>query len=380
MSEKTSILVVDDDDFMHEMYAEALGGNYSIIPAEIGVDSLMIAEKERPGLVILDVEMPGMDGYEICRHLKKMDAMAGVPVIFVSAHDAIEDRLKGYEAGGEDYIIKPFNPQELEAKVTQLLRIVTERTSLKQEINYATSTAMTAMTSMSEMGALLESLKKFNACSDLNDLAEAALASLALYGLQGAVQIRSPNETLTRNSQGAASPLEVSIIKHMASMERIAQFKSRLCITYPSVSLLVHDMPLEDDDRCGRLRDHLAMLVDGMEVRVQRSKAESESEQRGEAIEHAVARLTEALKMIDSAQRQRNVDIRVAASALIDKIEISLVRAALTESQDKFVTEIVTGIIKSSMDEIIDAHFNEIDIQNKFTSIVNELKSILAAS
>ena len=186
--------------------------------------------------------------------------------------------------------------------------------------NYATSTAMTAMTSMSEMGALLESLKKFNACTDYNALAEAALAGLALYGLQGAIQIHSPQETLTRNNQGAASPLEVSILKQMAKMERITQFQSKLCITYPSVSLLVHDMPLEDADRCGRLRDHLAMLVEGVEVRIQGIKAVSESRQRGEAIECAVGRITETLKTIDSAQRQSHVGTRIAFSTLTDQI------------------------------------------------------------
>ena len=124
MNEKASVLVVDDDDFMHEMFVEALGKTYRVIPAESGADSLMLAQNECTDVIILDVEMPGMDGYEICRRLKKMDAAAGVPVIFVSAHDGIEDRLKGYEAGGEDYIIKPFDQQELEAKVAQLLKAV----------------------------------------------------------------------------------------------------------------------------------------------------------------------------------------------------------------------------------------------------------------
>lgn len=100
MREQPSILVVDDDAFMHEMYAEALNKNYHIIPAENGADALMLVQNERPDAIILDVEMPGIDGYETCRRLKQTDAMADIPVIFVSAHDKIEDRLKGYEAGG----------------------------------------------------------------------------------------------------------------------------------------------------------------------------------------------------------------------------------------------------------------------------------------
>lgn len=375
MSKKQNILVVDDDDFMHEMYAEALNQNYRITPTDSGADALFLAQKERPDLIILDVEMPGMDGYETCRRFKKTDSTTGVPVIFVSAHDKIEDRLKGYEAGGEDYIVKPFDPQELEAKVAQLLNEVSERTALKQMANYATSTAMTAMTSMSEMGALLETLKKFNICNDGKGLIDSMLQGIALYGLKGAVQIRTPEETLTRNNQGCASPLEASIINHMSKMERVTQFQSKLCVTYPSVSLLVHDMPVEDTERCGRLRDHLAMLVDGAEARILGINAVDKSRQRGKAIERAVERISETLKEIDSAQRQSQVGTKIAFSALIDKIEKAIIKVAPTVAQEKLLSDIV----RNGIEEIMYAPTSEFDIQDKLTTIISELKMMVDA-
>src|ERR1017187_10476834 len=149
MNMQTKILVVDDDSFMRDIFAKTLSENYAVTPAENGPDALMLAQSERPNLVILDVEMPGMDGYELCRQLKASDVTARVPVIFIPAHDQISEPLKGYEAGGDDYITKPFEPQELKAKVAQLLRTVSERGRLKESVSYATSTAMTAMTSMS---------------------------------------------------------------------------------------------------------------------------------------------------------------------------------------------------------------------------------------
>jgi len=371
MNEKASILVVDDDDFMQEMFAEALNKNYRIIQTESGADSLFLVQKERPDLIILDVEMPGMDGYETCRRLKEIDAMADVPVIFVSAHDKIEDRLKGYEAGGEDYIIKPFDPQELETKVAQLLKSALEHAALKQMANYATSTAMTAMTNTSEMGVILETLKKFNVCDDYKTVGEAILQGIFLYGLKGAIQIRSPEKTLTRNTQGEVSPLETSVINHLASMERITQFKDKLCINYPGISLLVHDMPLEDVERCGRLRDHMAMLVEGAEARIHGIQATSH--QRDEALEYAGWRITEALKEIDSAQRQRLVETRIAFSDLIDKIEKAMISTAMTESQERFLS----AIVRDGVEEIIKTHSSEIDIQNKLTAIINELRVLL---
>lgn len=370
--DKIKILVVDDDTFIREMIEDALSGHYQIISAESGADALMLAETERPAAILLDVELPGMDGYETCRRLKEIDSTAGIPVIFVSGHDRIEDRLKGYEAGGEDYVVKPFELEELEAKVGHLLRLLSERGSLKEMADYAGRTAMTAMTSLGELGALLESLKNFNACSDYQTLAKATLAGLTHYDLQGAVQIRVPDETLTFTSQGEATPLEESVITHMAGMDRIVQFKSRLSISYDHISLLVNNMPVDDPDRCGRLRDHLAMLVEGAEVRAQAMLAGIESQRRGKAIEQAIKRITETLSEIDSAQRQSRIATGMEVNNFTDKMEQAYISVALSEPQETFMAKIVS----EGLDSILNAQSAEIDVQDKLTTIIHELKAI----
>jgi DNA-binding response OmpR family regulator len=373
MDKQARILVVDDDSFIRDIFTKTLSESYTISPAENGTDALMLAQSECPDLIILDVEMPGMDGYELCRRLKECDCTAGSPVIFVSAHDQIEERLKGYEAGGEDYIIKPFDPQELKAKVAQLLRTVSERGRLKEMANYATNTAMTAMTSMSEMGALLESLKNFSACSDCRSLADAVLTGLALYGLQGTAQIRFSGEALTRSNQGEATPLEISVINHMAGMNRITAFKSRMSITYSHASLLVNNMPIEDPDRCGRLRDHLAMLAEGAEMKAMGIIAENESRRRGEAIERAAVSITKMLAQVDAAQRQSKISTSVAINEFTGDMEKAYIRVALSEAHEKFMIDVV----KSGLEKITNAQSAEIDVQDKLTGIIHELKGIV---
>jgi len=377
MSEKPVILVVDDDPVMQQIYAAALAGSYRIVTAASGENALLAAQDERPDVILLDVEMPpGPDGYETCRRFREIEATAATPVVFVSGHDLIEDRLKGYDAGGNDYVTKPVDPQELNAKVAHQLRTIAAQASLKEMANYATSTAMTAMTSMSEMGALLESLRNFNACSDCAGLADAALAGLALFGMQGAVQIRLPQGSLTRTHHGEASPLEESVISHMAGMERIVQFKSRMSITYDHVSLLVNDMPLADPERCGRLRDHLAMLVEGAEVRARGILEEMESARRGAAIERAAKRITETLGSIDAAQRQSLVQTRMAVTKLTDEIDKALLSVALTEAQDEFLS----SIFRSGIDRIIDDQSVGIDVQNQLTTLIAEMRGLSATA
>ena len=373
MDNQTKVLVVDDDSFMRDIFAMTLSDSYTFLSAENGEEALKLAEAKCPNLIILDVEMPNMDGYELCRRLKENANTSGAPIIFVSAHDQIEERLKGYEAGGEDYIIKPFDPQELKAKVAQLLKIVSERARLKEMASYASSTAMTAITSLGEIGALLASLKNFNASTDEKTLAEAVLSGLKPFELRGVVQIRTQEKKVSISAQGEASPLEISVIDNMSVMDRITHFKSRMSINYPHVSILVNNMPTDDPDRCGRLRDHLAMLVEGAEMKASEIIAENESRQRGEAIEHAAISVTKMLAEVDHAQRQSKLSTSMAVYEFTEELGKAYVRIALTDEQERFMAD----IIKTGLGKIADTHSEEIDIQNNLTKIINELKSII---
>ena len=372
MNEKTKILVVDDDAFTREIVEEVLRDGYRVIPAESGSKALTLAQTQHPELVLLDVDMPGIDGYETCRQLKQHEDTAHIPVIFVSALDQLDERLKGYEVGGNDYVVKPFYPEELKAKIVYLLGKLSRHAKLKEMASVASTTAMTAMTSMSEMGALLESLKKFNACVDEHALAEATLSGLALYGLSGVVQIRTPEMTLSLTEQGEASPLEASVMNHMSAMDRIVYFKNRMSINYPSVGLLVNNMPIDDPDRCGRLRDHLAMLVEGADVRLTGIVAEYESRRRGLAIERMAERIGCALNEIDSTQRRNRMEMRLAFAELTDKIWGALNRVAITHEQESYLYSIIT----EGIEQIICVQSDETELQDKLTCIIHELKEI----
>lgn len=368
------VLLIDDEPFVHDLVCDALDGCCDVISVETGEDALMAPQLCKPDLILLDVEMPGIDGYETCRRFKAEDQTAGISVIFLSGHEEIEDRLKGYEAGGEDYLTKPFNPLELKAKVQHLLAMQVQRGELRSMADFATSTAMTAMTSMGEMGVLLEVLKSFNSSTDFESLADAVLEGLSLYDLQGAVQIRWPDGKLTRTAQGVASPLEESVIDHMATMERIMQFKTRMSITYDHISLLVNNMPVDDADRCGRLRDHLAMLAEGADVRLQGLLSMQESKRRGETIENIVIRISDALRDIDADQRQGRIRTTLAVDEAMQECENALIRVALSDSQESYLVK----TIKQGFDRISNSQSNEIDLQDRLTVIVAELKQALA--
>jgi signal transduction histidine kinase len=121
----TTILVVDDDAAsMHaicRIFSDADG--LELHCADNGEKALLAVSELQPDLVLLDILMPGMDGYEVCRRIKSDSASSGTMVLLLSGKSALEDRLHGYAVQADDFVVKPYDPGELQAKVAILLRL-----------------------------------------------------------------------------------------------------------------------------------------------------------------------------------------------------------------------------------------------------------------
>jgi putative two-component system response regulator len=131
-SERASLLVVDDTPANLNLMAGLLNTEYRVRLANGGARALELAQREPPDLVLLDVMMPDVDGYEVCRLLKRDARTRGVPVIFITAMSQIEDEARGFEVGGADFIHKPISPPILRARVKTHLQIKSWQDSLQR--------------------------------------------------------------------------------------------------------------------------------------------------------------------------------------------------------------------------------------------------------
>lgn len=119
-----SVLVVDDTEANVDILVEALGDDYDVSVAIDGESALEAVAEDPPDIILLDIMMPGIDGYEVCRRLKQDPDLAKIPVIFLTAMTEIENKTKGFQLGAVDYVTKPFEILEVQARVRTHLSLL----------------------------------------------------------------------------------------------------------------------------------------------------------------------------------------------------------------------------------------------------------------
>ncbi len=236
MSSPDKILVVDDVPQNVKLLADLLSvKGYQVITAASGPEALQAVEQQHPDLVLLDIMMPGMSGYEVCRALRANPATEVLPVVMVTSLDPTEERVKGIEAGADDFLAKPINQAELLARVRSLLRIKKYQDTIAAQAAQLTEWNRTLEQRVKEQVAQLERLgrlKRFFSpqlaelivSGDAEDplrshRREITVVFLDLRGFTGFAEISEPEEVMTvlREYHTAMGRL---ILEHEGTLER----------------------------------------------------------------------------------------------------------------------------------------------------------------
>lgn len=326
-----------------------------------------------PDIVLLDIEMPGMSGIETCRALRDSLNWPG-HVIFVSSHNDMETRMRAYDAGGSDYIVKPFNAEELLQKVKVAEEILNAKRGLEAQVALASSTAFTAMSSMGELGTVMQFLRASFTCTTCEQLARELFNALQQYGLDGLVELQLPGQTHAVSSQGPCTPLEHSILSHGRSMDHLFQFRDRIVLNYPGITLVVSRLPIADPDTVGRLRDHLSILAEGASARLSALASESARRAQGSGIHEALS----ALSAILSSTEQQQAAYRLKALDTIDQyiveLESSFVHLELSQKQEETLSRMARGMADRLGGQLGDSR----EISDQLHGVVGRLQQLAA--
>jgi len=168
VSHKGKILAIDDTPANLEVIDETLSdAGYAVVAAIDGERALKRLQTYQPDLILLDIQMPGIDGFETCRKIKSNPETSSIPVIFITAFADVESKVKGFSLGGVDYITKPFQEQEMLARVNTHLRLRQLNQNLEQKVSERTFKLEAALQKVNEFQLQLVQCEKMSALGNL---------------------------------------------------------------------------------------------------------------------------------------------------------------------------------------------------------------------
>lgn len=335
--------IVEDEEMLRDQLESVLGEHFPVRLFASGEALLSALPEERPGLVILDIGLPGIDGYDCCREIR--EHFRDLPVLFLSGHDTVDARLEGYEAGGDDFVVKPFSPDELLRKLKVFERLAGERANLKEQIQASEQLSSLVLASMDESGLVLQFLSKAIACETPREVGEALLHLMRGYRLAGAVQTRCDGEVLNVCAHGDSSPLEASVLGHVCTLGRMFEFRNRSVFNFDHVTLMIDNMPTQDTEFCGRLRDNLAIALQGADARLATLEIAHADKRRHKAGQWAIENIKAAVQDLKNANRRQRQAGAALTAELQETLTHSFVGLGLTEAQEQFISDLVYGCL-----------------------------------
>ncbi len=363
---KGTVLVVEDDETvsgLEKLYLENDG--YNVVTAGDGVQAWeLLCGEHRIDVILSDVIMPNMDGYTLCQRVKNDDRTKDIPFIFVSALSDLDEKIKGYSAGGDEYVTKGHIPGEMLVKVNALFNNRRQTEALQARVQESFQAAMQAMTYSADLGQILEFHNEAALAKNYDDLAAALLKIASTLGLRVTLQIRAPSETLHYSTSGKVPPLEANVIELAVEKGRFFDFGQRTIVNHEDFSLLVKNMPARGSERYGMLKDTLGSLCNAFEAKLKYLIAESVAVKKT-AILLTVKNALLDFQVLFGQLQEENL---AAVKQLQDDLDDALMRLGLMEYQEEGIQRIAQKCYDSieetfTKGDRLAKHFRQVETQ-----------------
>ena len=369
---KLKVLIVDDYEDNCELLEAVFSDDYDVSSVYSGQSCLDALSENHFDIVLLDVSMPGLDGYEVCKKIKSTPQTAQTAVVFVSALTSTEERLRGYEVGGEDYITKPFSPDNVLAVVERVLEIHIQYRNMEKQSKEAMSTAFQAMTNSSEMGQIIHFLQASYESKSVESLADGLFQTLSGFGLKACALFLSQYQKKIIGCE--ATSIEAKVLERFHNTERILDFGARTLLSDNNVSILIKNMPIHKPDDYGRIKDNLIAIINGTQSRCQALELEFELEnERNRGLQSVLVKsrenLTSIRKLIDE-QRESTGNVLIDINNKVEAIIFSL---GLDEEQERAILD----AIDQGVEELSRLTHSSEKIESNFKGFVEELNKLV---
>jgi CheY-like chemotaxis protein len=351
---------------------ELLEDDYDLISASSGQGCLDQVGDNFPALILLDVSMAEMDGLETCRRLKQNPHSIEIPVIFISALASDQELMAGYEAGGDDYITKPFSGEILQKKIEVVLASQRSKQELRKISENAVEALMDSLSDTGELGLVGRFLRQSSAVNSLQDLAAIVFECLGEFDLDCSLLIVSEPENLFWFSDDIDRPMERQILQSLHGQDRLVSFGTRLAINSDMATILIRNIPHEKE-KADRLRDNLTILIEGLDTRILDMQAENKLQRRRRELAELVELTRQGVQKTDELHEIQQASSRELFSKFARDMETAIARQELTQKQHNALMKAV----KATASRIKFQRHQDQEIDVLLKSLIDQLAEFL---
>ncbi|MBR9790648.1 MAG: response regulator transcription factor [Gammaproteobacteria bacterium] len=362
------IVVVDDDIITLTLLEEALA-DFSVMIMASPLEALeaLRGMEEPPLLIILDVNMPDMSGFELCVKLREFISEEQSDIIFHTSSSEMEERLKGYEIGANDFLIKPIEIQELRKKARSIVKRGKKRREDKASTESHSQLIQAVISDLTEQGILIHYFRAASKTSSISSLLNLIVKTATSFGISSSVQVKyEMNDIEYRqalSTEASISALERELLDRLEYSERIMSRGKRLFLNYPPFTQIIKNMP-DDPAQAGRFRDHLAIILEA-------ASSQYRDIVKTEEVNLMIQELEVVQKKADSDNQTKNRQVLDTLTELVDSVESKIFEYGLTEEQESELLQ----LFRKSTDKAYDTIDNAMTTEN-LRLIMQRLKAL----
>jgi CheY-like chemotaxis protein len=341
------VLVMGDAN--NDSLVGLLGKQYELEHVESVDDCIRQVAADDVKLVLLNI----VDNLQpvwlnVCRQLKDTPSFTDTPIVILARDSALDSKMAYYDAGCDDYV-NSESMSELQARLMRVIFNKVANDQLKQQLQQANEMAFIAMSDTSDLGVNVQFLLDVNTCDNLDELGMRVFKSLQSYGINCSLQIRGRHTVKNMEANGMAKEMESVLLQECKDKGRYVDFGRRSIMNYGSVSLLVKNMPMNDDKKYGAIKDNVFSLLQGADARVKALDNLESLAMESLLVKRMAGQMRDLMKDVDSSYKGVMKDIADVVETMADGVESSIQFLGMDERQELALQNIMeTGIVDTN--------------------------------
>ncbi|MGJ8680457.1 response regulator [Paraglaciecola sp.] len=360
------ILVVDNSLETRNNVQSALASQFDCLTTDLNQDTIKQANEYKPDIILIDINLPDMDCTSSYENFSTLNCGKKVVIIFISEKNDTTTKIKAYNAGGHDFIAKPFSNTELVTKMTSFGALIEERNTLINDAQDTQSLAMTSMKQASHYGYIMNFFKNLFHSSTPEQVANLFFEAMEFWDLKACLVLRTDEYCyFNAPSDNQINPIERKLFVALKDAGRLYAFGNRLLVNDAHASFLIKNMP-KDEAEAGEVRDIVAAIIEGLEAKVIDLKRQA-------GLSLVTDKLSTTIGNVQTSVTTHNQLISSVVTDMMGTMASSFHSLELTEIQETFFHDLFekSGQRMMSVEQVL------LDIQEQLCLLSNQVLEII---